>query len=165
MRTGSKDRPIDPMSGTIASAAKKLDPGSNSWLCSGGRQPFMPWSISQSLPLRLSPSICPREADAAAFRRARSGAVHPAKAYGNNILILMSRICCLVKAAGASVVNARVPATRIGSRSRREAATQARVSVEPIPVAYVCAAKPRYVRSARHTNRSVAIATVWLIVR
>ena len=43
-----------------------------------GRQPFMPATVSQPLPLSLIPSFRLCEAVAAAFRRARESAIHPA---------------------------------------------------------------------------------------
>ena len=62
------DRPIDPTSGRNSPAS----PGPNRFRTNGqadGRQPFMPKSISQSLPSILIPSVSPiAKADAAAFR-------------------------------------------------------------------------------------------------
>ena len=45
--------------------------GSSLWPADG-RQPFMPASVSQCLSLSVVPSVSPFEAEAAAFRRARS---------------------------------------------------------------------------------------------
>ncbi|SRR5271157_1628520 len=62
------------MSGKNSPAWKEPEPVS-SLGHADGRQPFMPASVSQPLPLRLIPlSFRPCEAVAAAFRRARDNA-------------------------------------------------------------------------------------------
>ena len=72
-----KDRPIDPMSGKKF-VRKRARTGFEPNGQADGRQPFMPATVSQSLPSSLFPSFRPREADAAAFRRAREAPFHPA---------------------------------------------------------------------------------------
>ena len=71
-----KDRPIDPMSGKN-SPAKEPEPVSSLW--TSGRAPALhAASVSQPLPFDASLPFCPCEANAAAFRRARDNAFHPA---------------------------------------------------------------------------------------
>ena len=75
--TRGKNRPIDPMA-RIRLLHKKPEPVFEPWQADG-RQPFMPQEYLTTPAFEdLSLSFRSCEADAAAFRRARSGTFHPA---------------------------------------------------------------------------------------